>query len=126
MPFENIVEISFANIVGKCWLSAFSPFYTMFPPLPKVFNPFESHLICGLLKLSIQTFSHNVFYPSQSIFQFFSHIYFVVYKINAFNLDQILSFMKELNTEMCDGFRLIQLYQTTKLKGFAEDKASVT
>ena len=35
---------------------------------------------------SIFSFSHNVFYPSQNKFQFFSHIYFVVYKCSQSGL----------------------------------------
>ena len=50
-----------------------------------------------MLVTSIFSFSHNVFYPFQNEFHFFSHIFFVVCK--SFNLDQskILSFGKELN-----------------------------
>ena len=50
-----------------------------------------------VLENSIFSFSHNVFYPSQMKFQFFSHICFVI--CNAFNLDQskILSFGKDFH-----------------------------
>ena len=49
-----------------------------------------------MLVTSIFSFSHNVFYPSQNKFQFFSHIY--LSSANAFSLNQskILSFGKEL------------------------------
>ena len=40
-----------------------------------------------MLVTSIFSFSHNVFYPSQNKFQFFSHIEFVVCKSFRFGLD---------------------------------------
>ena len=49
-------------------------------------------------------FSHNVLYPFQNKFQFFSYIYYVVCK--CFQLDQskILLFGKELRVEGSDNF----------------------
>ena len=41
-----------------------------------------------ILVTSIFSFSHNVFYPSQNKFQFFSHIYFIVYKCFQFGPDK--------------------------------------
>ena len=51
-----------------------------------------------MLVTSIFTFSHHVFYPSKSKFQFLIHIWIVVCKIKALNLDQskTLSFGIEL------------------------------
>ena len=48
---------------------------------------------------SNQHFLHNVFYPSQDKFHFFSVI-FILSSVNAFNLDQsrIMSFGKEINS----------------------------
>ena len=50
-----------------------------------------------MLVTSIFSFSHNVFYPTQNKFQFFSHIYFVVCKCFQFGpVLKKLSFGKEL------------------------------
>ena len=49
-----------------------------------------------MLVTSIFSFSHNVFYHSQTKFKFFSHLYLVVCKCSQFGSVQNLSFGKKL------------------------------